>query len=229
LAGLERLLGHDFGDDTLLASALTHKSFVNEHAELARSDNERLEFLGDAVLGLVIGHLLMDRFPRLREGELSMMRAQIVSEAGLNVIARQLDLGRWLFLGRGEEQTGGRDKPSLLADAVEAIVAAAYLDGGLEAARCVAMRLFAEQIESVEISASVDFKTRLQERAQAIYKEPPSYIVVAESGPDHDKTFQVAVSVQGQELARAAGKSKKEAEQRAAAEALAGLGADEPV
>jgi ribonuclease-3 len=220
---LEALLGHTFRRPELFTCALTHKSFVNENPAMGRADNERLEFLGDAVLDLVVGHMLMERFPRLREGELSMLRAQIVSEAGLAPIARQLGIGEWLFLGRGEEQTGGRDKLSLLADAVEALIAAVYLDGGFEAARDVVERLFAAHVDNVELPGLQDHKTRLQERTQALHKETPAYQVVAETGPDHDKTFEVAVSLRGRELARARGKSKKEAEQRAASAALAAL------
>jgi len=221
---LEERLGHEFSNRELLERALTHKSFANEHPDLGRSDNERLEFLGDAVLDLVIGHKLMDRYPDLREGDLSMMRAQIVSESGLAAIARKVHLGKFLYLGKGESQTGGRDKPSLLSDALEAVFAAIYLDGGLDAARAAVTRLFDEHIAEVAVPGFSDFKTRLQERTQAEFKEPPSYEVIAESGPDHDKTFDVAVRLRERELARASGKSKKEAEQRAAEAALVALG-----
>lgn len=220
LQDLEERIGHRFARRDLLERALTHKSYVNEHAGEGLADNERLEFLGDAVLGLAVGHMLMQAHPQLREGELSMMRAHVVSERGLCRIARALELGDWLHLGKGEDNTGGRDKPSLLADACEAIVAAVYLDAGFEAARDVVHRLFADAVAAIEMPGRSDFKTRLQEYAQARFKEPPTYAVVGESGPDHDKTFEVAVSVQGRELARATGKSKKESEQRAAEAAL---------
>lgn len=223
---LEQRLGYAFKDRSLLESALTHKSFLNENPGLGRSDNERLEFLGDAVLDLVIRHLLMERFPVLREGELSMTRAQIVSEQGLAEVAQGLDLGEWLHLGRGEEQTGGRRKPSLLADACEAVLAAVYLDGGYAAAFEVARQLFEPRLARITGPGVTDYKTRLQERAHALCREPPRYAVVGERGPDHDKTFEVAVTVGGKEYARAEGKSKKEAEQRAAAQALSMLEAE---
>jgi ribonuclease III len=217
---LEHALGYRFNDRALLESALTHKSYANEQSGLERNDNERLEFLGDAVVDLVVGHMLMERFPELREGQLSMMRAQVVSEAGLTIIARDLGIGDFLYLGKGESQTGGRDKPSLLADATEALVAAVYLDGGFEAAQQVVRRLFAPHVASAPVPGHSDYKTRLQELAQAAYKEPPRYEVIGEEGPDHNKTFAVAVILRDEELARATGKSKKEAEQRAAEQAL---------
>jgi ribonuclease-3 len=220
-------LDYDFARPDLLERALTHKSFSNEHADLQRSDNERLEFLGDAVLDLVVGHMLIDAHPGVREGELSIMRAQIVSEPGLAVIARELELGSFLFLGKGESQTGGRDKPSLLADALEAVIAAVYLDGGFEAARRVVASLFEGRLQRLVTPGFSDYKTRLQERAQALYKEPPRYELVNEVGPDHDKTFEIAVVLQNARLASATGKSKKEAEQGAAKAALEAMGEGE--
>ncbi|MBI4508712.1 MAG: ribonuclease III [Deltaproteobacteria bacterium] len=223
---LERKLGFSFREPSLLEVALTHKSFLNETPGLKRGDNERLEFLGDAVLGLVIGHLLMERFPTLREGELSVMRARIVNEQGLAEVALDLDLGAWLFLGKGEDQTGGRKKPSLLADATEAVVGAVYLDGGFSAVFDVLRHLFASRLGAVEASGFTDFKTRLQERAQGLLRETPRYALVGQKGPDHDKTFEVAVLLGGKELARGDGRSKKEAEQRAAEKALGVLPGD---
>jgi ribonuclease III len=217
---LEQRLGHHFQNRTLLETALTHKSFLNENPGLGRSHNERLEFLGDAVLDLAIGHLLMERFPHLREGELSMTRAQIVNEQGLADVAVSLGIGEWLFLGRGEENTGGRQKPSILADACEALVAAVYLDGGFQRAFEVVSALFVPRFAAIDEPGFTDYKTRLQERVQAKRKEMPRYVVTNEYGPDHDKTFEVAVSISGREYSRAGGKSKKEAEQRAAAVAL---------
>ncbi len=224
IARLQEQLGYTFEDGELLERALTHKSFANENADLGRTDNERLEFLGDAVIDLIVGHLLMDAFPELREGELSMMRAAIVSESGLAVVARQLDLGHYLSLGKGESQTGGRDKSSLIADGLEAVIAAVYLDGGFAASHQMVSALFADQIANASMPGFSDFKTRLQELAQARYREPPYYEVVSETGPDHDKTFEVAVTLQARQLASAAGKSKKEAEQRAAEAALLVIG-----
>jgi ribonuclease-3 len=216
---LEAVLGYTFRDRALLEQALRHASWCNEHPEPRVEDNERFEFLGDAVLDLVVGHKLMTRYPQLREGELSVTRAQVVSEAGLSEVAGQLGLGVWLALGKGEEKSGGRSKPSILADAFEAILAAVYLDGGFVAAWDMVDRLLAQRIETVEFKGFYDFKTRLQESSQARLRATPTYRVVQELGPDHDKRFVVAVTIAGEEWARAVGKSKKEAEQMAAAEA----------
>lgn len=221
---LEQRLGYTFRERTRLECALTHKSYLNENADWGRPDNERLEFLGDAVLDLVVGHLLMDAAPARDEGELSKTRAGIVNETGLAGVARELGLGEWLFLGRGEEQSGGRRKPSVLADAVEALVAAVYLDGGFDAAFAVVQRLFAGRVSSSEAGLN-DYKTRLQERA-ARRKLSVRYQVVRAEGPDHDKTFEIAASVGDKELARGTGKTKKEAEQRAAETALRALDAE---
>jgi ribonuclease-3 len=215
----EELIGYQFRDRALLTAALRHSSWTNEHAELAGDDNERLEFLGDAVLDLAVGHRLMDRYPQLREGELSVTRAQVVSEAGLAEVALALALGDWLCLGKGEDRSGGRQKPSILADAFEALVAAVYLDGGFPAAWDLVGRLLARRIETVEFKGFYDFKTRLQEFCQARLRATPIYKVIAEMGPDHEKRFVVAVLVGVKEWARAIGKSKKEAEQLAAADA----------
>jgi ribonuclease III len=218
-SALEAVLGYHFKDRALLERALRHASWCNEQQGERGEDNERLEFLGDAVLDLVVGHRLMTRYPQLREGELSVTRAQVVSETGLSDVAGQLGIGAWLMLGKGEEKSGGRTKPSILADAFEAIVASVYLDSGFEAADAMVHRLLAQRIETVEFKGFYDFKTRLQETAQARMKATPTYQVVQELGPDHDKRFVVAVQINNDEWARAVGKSKKEAEQMAAAEA----------
>jgi ribonuclease-3 len=219
-ASLEARLGHHFRRVGLLETALTHKSFLNERPSPGREDNERLEFLGDAVLDLAIGHLLMEAHPGRSEGELSKTRAQIVNEQGLAEVALGLGLGEWLFLGRDEEQTGGRHKASLLADACEAVIAAVYLDAGFDAALAMVRNLFAERVGAALRAGGSDFKTRLQERVQGELRLQPRYQVVGTEGPDHDKTFEVAIHVGERELARATGKSKKEAEQRAAERAL---------
>ena len=219
-AELETVLGYQFHDRSLLERALRHASWCNEqHTGDRGEDNERLEFLGDAVLDLVVGDRLMRRYPQLREGELSVTRAQVVSEAGLSDVAGQLGIGQWLMLGKGEEKSGGRTKPSILADAFEALIAAVYLDSGFEAASAMVNRLLAQRIETVEFKGFYDFKTRLQETSQARMRATPTYEVVQELGPDHDKRFVVAVKIGTDEWARAVGKSKKEAEQMAAAEA----------
>jgi len=216
---LETVLGYRFRDRSLLERALRHASWCNEQQGERGEDNERLEFLGDAVLDLVVGDRLMRRYPQLREGELSVTRAQVVSENGLSEVAKQLDIGRWLLLGKGEEKSGGRTKPSILADAFEALNAAVYLDSGFEEAAGMVNRLLAQRIETVEFKGFYDFKTRLQETSQARMRATPTYEVVQELGPDHDKRFVVAVKIGSDEWARAVGKSKKEAEQMAAAEA----------
>src|SRR4051812_23614184 len=218
-SSLEAMLGYAFRERGLLEQALRHASWCNEHAGEKLEDNERLEFLGDAVLDLVVGHKLMSRYPQLREGELSVTRAQVVSEAGLSEVAAALGLGQWLQLGKGEEKSGGRTKASILADAFEAILASVYVDGGFGAAWDMVARLLAQRIETVEFKGFYDFKTRLQETSQARLKSTPTYRVVQELGPDHDKRFVVAVTIGTDEWARAVGRSKKEAEQNAAAEA----------
>jgi ribonuclease-3 len=226
---LEERLGYTFRNRELLESALTHKSYLNENQGLCRPCSERLEFLGDSVVGLAVSHLLMERFPAMTEGELSKTRAQTVNEAALFELATSLDLGPWLFLGKGEEQTGGRHKISILADACEATVGAVYLDGGFKAAFDLVGRLFCPQFEGIEEPGFTDFKTRLQERAQALRHETPRYAVTAEYGPEHDKLFEVAVSIGEREYARAGGRSKKVAEQRAAASALFLVEGEDPI
>jgi ribonuclease-3 len=221
-APLEGRLGYVFRERARLECALTHKSYLNENATWGRPDNERLEFLGDAVLDLVVGHLLMDAAPERNEGELSKTRAGIVNESGLAEVAGELGLGEWLFLGRGEEQSGGRRKPSVLADACEALVATVYLDGGFDAAFAVVTRLFGARASSAGEAGLHDFKTRLQERA-ARRRLHVRYAVVQEQGPDHDKTFEIAAHIGEREYARGVGKTKKEAEQRAAESALRAL------
>ncbi|MEO8212894.1 MAG: ribonuclease III [Myxococcales bacterium] len=220
---LEQQLGHDFSNQTFCETALTHKSWLNESPHSGRTDNERLEFLGDAVLNLAVSDMLMRRFPDRAEGDLSKTRAVIVNEAGLCNAAERLDLGQWIFLGRGEEQAGGRRRPSILADAFEALMGAVYLDGGFSAAMGVVRRLLTGAIEDSEQGLRLDFKSRLQERAQALLQLAPQYTVVGQEGPDHDKTFWVAIALGAEEYGRASGKSKKEAEQSAASLALARL------
>jgi ribonuclease-3 len=220
-AALEERLGHTFADRTLCEAALTHKSWLNEAPGAGRTDNERLEFLGDAVLALIVSDLLMRRFPDRAEGELSKTRAVLVSEAGLSKTAQAIGLGQWIFLGRGEDQAGGRAKASILSDALEALMGAIYLDAGLPAARLVAERLFGEALKDADKETRHDYKSRLQERSQALLQATPQYRVVGQEGPDHDKRFSVAISLAGREYGRAVGRSKKEAEQSAAAQALA--------
>lgn len=221
---LERALGHSFDDRRHLREALTHRSFVNECEEPSVRDNERFEFLGDAVIDLVVSTELMRRYPDAREGPLSKFRASIVSETALAKVAERLEIGAALRLGRGEEMSGGRDKPSILSDAFEALIAAVYLDGGLEAAAKVLLR-WLEFPTSTSLHVG-DAKTELQQRVQARRHVTPNYRLIGESGPDHDKVFVVELLVEGEVLARGEGRSKKEAEQQAAARVLEAMNAE---
>ena len=216
---LEQRLGYQFKDQQLLRAALYHSSYANEHRTMGISSNERLEFLGDAVLGFVSADFLYRKHPDLPEGELTRIRAALVCERTLSVIARSLDLGRYLLMGHGEEQTGGREKPSILADAMEAVLAAVYVDGGYEAARGVIRVLFQEE-ERLTAWRGQDDKSALQEYTQANGLDLPAYEIVAQSGPDHDRRFTAQVSVQGRAVATGEGNSKKAAEQAAAKAAL---------
>ncbi|NVM57343.1 MAG: ribonuclease III [Desulfobacterales bacterium] len=221
LSSLENDLGYQFKDIGLLREALQHSSYVNEQSDPSLEDNERLEFLGDAVLDLVITHILMNHFPQTREGDLSRMRATIVNEPQLAAVAQSLNLGDHLLLGRGETLAHGQEKRSILADALEAVIAAVYLDGGLQAAFEVIKRQFSRIIPRVpEMLAAEDFKSRLQELVQVRFKTVPHYEVVAESGPDHDKIFEVRLSIGTFLVTHGTGKSKKVAEQAAARVAL---------
>ena len=235
LPALESQLAHTFRDRELLRTALRHKSFVNEKGA-GLTDNERLEFLGDAVLQLSVTHLLMEAGAEFSEGALSLWRSQVVSEASLSQLARQIDLGQYLALGRGEECSGGRSKPSLLADAYEAVIGAVYLDTGFEYVLRLLRRLLGPVVQKVLQTSTVDFKSALQELLQRREKIRPRYEVVDTSGPDHEKTFAVAVYCKDTLLGTASGRSKREAEHRAAAlaverlqlEAAAGSPAEQP-
>ncbi|MBN1613194.1 MAG: ribonuclease III [Deltaproteobacteria bacterium] len=221
LRELERRLAHRFYDIGLLERALIHRSYVYENPYLIGYDNERLEFLGDAVLGLCISDFLMRRFPDRAEGPLSRMRGFIVSEKVLADVALRLRLGDYLFLGRGEAASGGRMKASLLADALEAVLAALYLDAGFEKARARIGELFAPLIEAgLHDETFGDYKTDLQRASQTLFGEIPRYVLVDESGPDHEKRFEVRISLPEGITATGTGRSKKEAEQDAARRAM---------
>jgi ribonuclease III len=227
-ADLQHRAAYSFRDPGLLEHALTHTSRANEDASGGVIDNESLEFLGDAVLGFAIADLLFRRFPERDEGWKSKMKAAMVSTSSLARLAEGLHLGDHLLLGRGEEKTGGRRKQALLADGYEALIAAIYLDGGIEQATAFIARQFTPLIPLIfdtrAASASFsDFKSALQERVQAAGEPPPEYVVTAETGPDHHKMFLVAVRVSGRAMAEASGRSKKEAEQEAARLALEAL------
>lgn len=213
-----RALGHVFARSTLLEEALTHRSFVHEHGGDAR-DNERLEFVGDAVVGLVVATLLHEHFPNAREGELTQRRSALVSGPALARLAAELGIGAALRLGRGEERSGGREKPRLLAGALEACFAAVYLDGGVEAAMAMGRPLFAPLLDAQSPGAH-DFKTRLQERLQAAGLAAPRYELVAADGPEHERAFHVALRIDGEIAGEGRGRSKSEAEQQAARAAL---------
>jgi len=230
LALLAGRTGFGFPDRALALAALTHKSYVNEHREEGLSDNERLEFLGDAVLDLAVSQLLMDRFPQAREGELSKIRAALVDEPALAQQGRALGLGALLRLGRGEVLTGGREKASLLADALEALVAVMYLGGGMEPVLHFLSGTLAEAFQSASAGTlDRDYKTQIQEAAQSRLRAAPRYRVVAQTGPDHEKVFEVELELRGEIMGRGSGRSKKDAEQvaaRQALERLVGRGAD---
>lgn len=217
-------LGYAFADAELFRLCLTHKSFANENAQAARGHNERLEFLGDAVLDFVVSDLLVERYPALDEGELSKLRASLVTESSLADIAREIGLGALLRIGRGEEQSGGREKPSILSDALEALLAAVFLDSkaeGIGAIYGVIERLVVPRLNGGAAEpAAFDFKTALQEWVQKEFRETVRYRIVQEEGPDHEKTFEAAVIFRDREFGRGRGRSKKQAEQAAARSAL---------
>ncbi len=219
-APVEALLGYRFSDRGLIEEALRHSSFVNEAPESLLRDNERLEFLGDAVLNLVVGHILLCRFPNHTEGDLSRMRAGLVNETQLAALARRLELGTHIQLGKGESQTGGHAKSSILAGALEALMAAVFLDGGFDAARAIIETHF-EPLAGRQLTGSdlADFKSQLQELVQSRPGNMPRYAVIREDGPDHDKTFRVELKVLHLST-QGSGKSKKAAEQDAARQAL---------
>ncbi len=221
---LEEALFYSFDAPTRLRQALTHKSYLNENREAGVKDNERLEFLGDAVLGLIISDVLMERFPNASEGDLSKMKARIVSEEILARIARGIDLGSFLYLGKGEERTLGKEKPSLLADAMEAVIAAIYLDRGFILVREVVLKQFEGQLKEVTLSrVAGDYKTELQEQCQKRFGILPVYEVIQESGPDHQKRFEIEIRINEVPYGVSTGNSKKEAEQGAAKIALESL------
>ncbi len=229
IAELESILGHQFRDPRWLHQALMHSSRIPERSpEEPAESNEKLEFLGDAVLELVVSEELVREFPNWSEGQLSKSRARLVNATAISLSAQRLGLGKYLRLGRGEEKTGGRSKPALLADAYEALIAAIYLDGGLEAARGFVRRSLVEGAMALEAErlGHTDHKSALQEFLQSRGMAPGIYHVIAETGPDHQKTFRVEVRIAGQPPASGTGRTKKEAEQSAAIAALIQLGAE---
>jgi ribonuclease-3 len=229
LAQLQKALGVKFKNSSLLEQALVHRSYLNEARAQGLESNERLEFLGDAVLGLVISQQLCASFPQLDEGELTRLKTSLIRWETLAGAADRLSLGDYLLLGRGEESTGGRQRPSNLARVLEAVIGAAFLDRGLDKSRDLVFRCLAPDIARVETGqVALDSKSRLQQLTQSYWHETPSYRTVAASGPDHAKVFTVEVQVTGRTLGRGSGRSKKEAESEAASRAVETILASEP-
>ncbi len=224
LTKIQKSISYKFTNTKLLEQALIHRSFGNEnrsHLSLSNRDNERFEFLGDSIIDFLVSELIMEVYPDASEGELSKIRATIVNDRHLAQIARTLDIGSVLLLGKGEEGTGGRDKESILANTLEAVVAAIYFDGGFEKSKKFVNKYFKNTIKKQEKSEGyTDFKTKLQELVQAKSHIAPVYDVIKMTGPDHDKTFEVQVRIVEKPISKGTGKSKKEAEQIAAKKAI---------
>ena len=216
----EEKLGYSFKDKSLLELALTHSSFANENK--LKKNNERFEFLGDSVLGFVTAEYLFTEFKNRPEGEMTKLRAAVVCEKSLFKFAEQIDLGKYILLGRGEDSTGGRNRPSVVSDAFEAIIAAIYLDGGMEEARNFVLKYIEEAIRHQQ--SIRDYKTMLQEVVQRNPGEIVEYVLAGETGPDHDKRFEVEAHLNSNVIGRGIGRSKKRAEQEAAREALELMG-----
>lgn len=222
---LMQRIGYRFRNPALLCEALTHSSYANEGKRRSQS-NERLEFLGDSVLGMIAANHLFEN-DKGQEGELTKLRASIVCEQALSSYSREIGLGEWLLLGKGERMNGGQDRPSILADAFEALLAAIYLDGGMDAAKEFALPFLIKEIASQRRRHFKDYKTQLQEIVQQVPEERLEYVLVGESGPDHSKRFSVEVHLNSNVIGKGTGKSKKEAEQLAAKEALILMGYDD--
>ena len=216
---LEAAIGYRFRNITLLQNALTHSSYANERWHDSLRSNERMEFLGDSILGMAVAEFLYRSFPDRPEGELTRMRADMVCENSLAAVAEKIGLGQHLLLGHGEERFGGRSRASILADAVESVIAATFLDGGIEAAASFIKRFILTEVPVKKLH-NADYKTALQELVQQKKDQVLSYALVGESGPDHDKKFEVEVSLNGQVIGSGIGSSKKRAEQDAACNAL---------
>ncbi len=218
---LQQSMGYTFKNPSLPLQALTHKSFSNEQRGIFELHNERLEFLGDAVLELAVSDRIYRLYPDIPEGGLTRIRAEVVCEKGLAKIARKLNLGSGLRLGRGEEKCGGRTKASLLSDALEALIGAVFLEGGFVSACGLVQKIFAQDLEdSANIRYGTDYKTALQENLQARFGSLPEYQLIKIDGPDHGRVFTIRVTFDGRELGCGEGNSKKQAEQNAASEAL---------
>lgn len=219
---LETAIGYRFQNITYLQNALAHSSYANERWHDSLKSNERLEFLGDSILGMVVAEYLYRNFPDRPEGELTRMRADMVCETSLAAVANQIGLGQYLLLGHGEERFGGRERASILADAVESVIAASFLDGGMDAARGIIKQFILCNVPTKKLN-NTDYKTALQELVQQKKNQVLSYVLVEESGPDHDKQFAVQVLCNGTVIGKGTGSSKKRAEQAAAQAALKNL------
>lgn len=222
MSELEKKIGYEFGDANLLDEALTHSSYANEHGLGRNECNERLEFLGDSVLSVIVSEYLFSRNPKLPEGELTKIRASLVCETALSKFANEIKLGESIKLGRGEIKNGGAERPSILADCFEAVLAAMFLDGGIEPVRFFVLRFVKNELKRHE--SIRDYKTELQEVIQRNPEEKVKYLLVSENGPDHDKSFTVEVRLNSNVIGTGEGHSKKQAEQNAAKEALSLMG-----
>lgn len=220
----QKTIGYSFKDETLLRLALTHTSYANENKRKIQGHNERLEFLGDSVLSLTVAQALYNRYPDLPEGELTRIRAALVCEKTLFSMAQEINLGNYLYLGRGEDLSGGRGRPSVLSDAYEAVIAAIYLDGGMDSAVSFIMPRVEEHLNNHLSNVRRDYKSELQEIIQQNPGERISYVLIDEKGPDHNKTFTVEVRLNSNQIGQGTAPSKKEAEQKAAREALRLMG-----
>lgn len=223
MKSLEEKIGYQFRDTSLLMNALTHSSYANENRALGAVCNERLEFLGDSVLGMIVAEHLFTQCPDMPEGDMTRLRAELVCEYSLASVAQELELGKYLRLGRGEEHSGGRERRSIQADAVEAVIAAMYLDGGIEPALAFIRKYVLVKMEAGRGDRMGDYKTELQELVQQRSGQTLCYELLSESGPDHNKVFASQVRLNGEALGSGTGHTKKEAEQAAAREALAAL------
>ncbi len=216
-------IGYKFKNEKLIIEALSHSSYANE-CKKQRKNNERLEFLGDSVLSVIVSDYIFEHFKHLPEGELTKLRASLVCEQALFDFSKKIDLGKYIFLGKGEEITGGRERPSIVSDAFEAVIAAIYLDGGLKVASKYVLSFIPEDVKPHSVVSFVDYKTALQEIIQKNPEEKVEYVLTDESGPDHDKKFTVNVMLNSNVIGTGIGKSKKSAEQNAAKEALSLMG-----
>lgn len=219
----ERIINYKFTNPLLLEEALSHSSYANENKK-TRKSNERLEFLGDSVLSLAVSEYLFEHYKHLPEGELTKIRASLVCEQALFTFAQQIDLGEHVLLGKGEERTGGRDRPSIISDAFEAVIAAIFLDGGFEAAKKHVLSFIPKDMDSKKSITFNDYKTILQEIIQRNPEEKVEYVTKGQRGPDHDKAFEVQVVLNSNIIGNGNGRSKKQAEQMAAKEALELMG-----